>query len=198
MTLTPISNTVTMPALALRGLTIFPNMMLHFDVGRDASIKALDEAMTSGQPIFLVSQKNLAVEAPGEEDLYTVGTISSVRQILRMPGNMVRVMVEGEKRGWLRSLTQKEPYLADEVEEILEEKKPGNTPKTEALIRQVYECFQQYAELAEKVTPDIFMNVLANEEPGYIADFIAQNIVMRTGDKQEILEELRRLYIGRR
>ena len=191
MTLTPISNTVTMPALALRGLTIFPNMMLHFDVGRDASIKALDEAMTSGQPIFLVSQKNLAVEAPGEEDLYTVGTISSVRQILRMPGNMVRVMVEGEKRGWLRSLTQKEPYLAAEVEEILEEKKPGNTPKTEALIRQVYECFQQYAELAEKVTPDIFMNVLANEEPGYIADFIAQNIVMRTGDKQEILEELR-------
>ena len=189
--MTPVSNTATMPALALRGLTIFPNMMIHFDVGRDASIKALDESMTSGQPIFLVSQKNLAVEAPGENDLYTVGTISSVRQILRMPGDMVRVMVEGEKRGWLRSLTQQEPYLMAEVEEIQEEKKPRNTPKTEALIRQVYECFQHYAELAEKVTPDIFLNVLANEEPGYIADFIAQNIVMRTGDKQEILEELR-------
>ena len=191
MTLTPVSDLVAMPALALRGLTIFPNMMLHFDVGRDASIKALDESMTSGQPIFLVSQKNLAVEAPGQEDLYTVGTISSVRQILRMPGDMVRVMVEGEKRGWLRNLTQQEPYLMAEVEEIHEEKKSRNTPKTEALIRQVYECFQQYAELAEKVTPDIFLNVLANEEPGYIADFIAQNIVMRTGDKQEILEELR-------
>ena len=190
MTSTPISNMVTMPALALRGLTIFPNMMLHFDVGRDASVKALDEAMATGQPIFLVSQKNLAVEAPTREDLYTVGTISNVRQILRLPGDMVRVMVEGEARGWLRGLPQCEPYLMADVEEIIEQKKPRNSPKTEALIRQVYECFQRYAELAEKVTPDIFMNVLANEEPGYIADFIAQNIVMRTCDKQEILEEL--------
>lgn len=191
MTLVANANTVTMPALALRGLTIFPNMMLHFDVGRDASIKALDEAMSTGQSIFLVSQKNLAVEAPGLDDLYTVGTISNVRQILRLPGDMVRVMVEGEERGWLRGLTQTEPYLAAEIEEIPEEKKTGNSPRTEALIRQVYECFERYAELAEKVTPDIFLNVLSNEEPGYIADFIAQNIAMRTGDKQEILEELK-------
>ena len=192
MTSAPISNpnTLTMPALALRGLTIFPSMMLHFDVARDASIKALDEAMATGQPIFLVSQKNLMVEAPGQDDLYSVGTISNVRQILRLPGDMIRVMVEGEGRGWLRGLPQREPFLVAEVEEIIEQKKPRNSPKTEALIRQVYECFQRYAELAEKVTPDIFMNVLANEEPGYIADFIAQNIVMRTCDKQEILEEL--------
>lgn len=84
-----------MPALALRGLTIFPNMMLHFDVARAASIKALDEAMTGGTPIFLVTQKDLMVEEPKQADLYTVGTVCNVRQILRLPGDNVRVMVDG-------------------------------------------------------------------------------------------------------
>lgn len=190
MTLTPI-DWVSMPALALRGLTIFPNMTLHFDVGRSASIQALDEAMSSGQPIFMVAQRNMAVESPALEDLYTVGTISNVRQILRLPGDMVRVMVEGERRGWLRGISRTEPYLEAQVEEILPvQSKSRSTPRTEALIRQVYDCFQKYAELASNVTPDIFLSVLANEEPGYIADYIAQNIVMRTGDKQDILEEL--------
>ncbi len=190
MTLTPI-NSMTMPALALRGLTIFPNMTIHFDVGRSASIQALDHAMSTGQPIFMVAQRNMAVEIPSQEDLYTVGTISNVRQILRLPGDMVRVMVEGERRGWLRGLNKTEPYLEAEVEEIVPAPaKNRSTPRTEALIRQVYDCFQTYAELASNVTPDIFLSVLANEEPGYIADYIAQNIVMRTGDKQDILEEL--------
>lgn len=189
MKLTPIP--VSMPALALRGLTIFPNMTLHFDVGRSASIKALDEAMASGQSIFLVTQRNLSIENPDQEDLYTVGTISTVRQILRLPGDMVRVMVEGEERGWLRGVIQQEPYLIAEVEEIQPQPQTGkNTPRTEALIRQVYECFQQYGEMAGKLTPDLFLHVLSHEEPGYIADYIAQNIIMRTGDKQSILEEL--------
>lgn len=96
-----IKTSVTMPALALRGLAIFPNMLLHFDVGREASIKALDEAMTTSQPIFLVAQRDLSVEVPEEDDLYTVGTISNVRQILRLPGDNVRVMVEGVSRGRL-------------------------------------------------------------------------------------------------
>lgn len=77
-----------MPALALRGLTIFPNMLMHFDVGREASIKALDEAMTNSKPIFLVAQRDLMVENPRQNDLYTIGTVSTVRQILRMPGTM--------------------------------------------------------------------------------------------------------------
>ena len=85
----------TMPALALRGLTVFPQMLLHFDVGRQASIQALDESMASGQPIFLVAQRELAVESPQEKDLYSIGTICNVRQILRLPGDNVRVMVEG-------------------------------------------------------------------------------------------------------
>ena len=180
-----------MPALALRGLTIFPNMMLHFDVGREASIKALDESMTSGQPIFLVAQRDLAVEEPEEADLYRVGTISTVRQILRLPGGNVRVMVEGVSRGRLQCLTQTTPYFTAQVEEIPEETTFRRSARTEALIRQTYELFENYIDLAPKMTPDILLSVLSSEEPGYIADYIAQNLPMRTGDKQAILEELR-------
>ena len=182
---------VIMPALALRGLTVFPNMLLHFDVGRESSIKALDEAMTSGQTIFLVAQRELAVENPQEGDLYTVGTISNVRQILRLPGDNVRVMVEGVSRGRLCQVVETTPYLNAEVEEIPAETPVKRSARTEALIRQTYELFETYIELAPKMTPDILLSVLSSEDPGYIADYIAQNLPMRTGDKQTILEELR-------
>ena len=182
---------VIMPALALRGLTVFPNMLLHFDVGRESSIKALDEAMTSGQTIFLVAQRELAVENPQEGDLYAVGTISNVRQILRLPGDNVRVMVEGVSRGRLCQLVETSPYLSAEVEEIPGEAPVKRSARTEALIRQTYELFETYIELAPKMTPDILLSVLSSEDPGYIADYIAQNLPMRTGDKQAILEELR-------
>ena len=108
----------TMPALALRGLTVFPQMLLHFDVGRQASIQALDESMASGQPIFLVAQRELAVESPQEKDLYSIGTICNVRQILRLPGDNVRVMVEGVSRGRLCLLPKTTPYLNALVEEL--------------------------------------------------------------------------------
>ena len=183
--------TAIMPALALRGLTIFPNMLLHFDVGRKSSIKALDEAMTSGQPIFLVAQRDLAVEEPKGEDLYNIGTVSNVRQILRLPGDNVRVMVEGICRGRLLELIQTEPHLAARVEEIPEEKQYRRSARTEALIRQTYELFESYIELAPKMTPDVLLSVLSSEDPGYIADYIAQNLPMRPNDKQVILEELR-------
>lgn len=180
-----------MPAMALRGLTIFPNMLLHFDVSREASIRALDESMTTGQPIFLVAQRELSVEDPELEDLYSIGTISNIRQILRLPSDVVRVMVEGVGRGRIHSLTQKAPFLMASVEAIAPQKDARRTSRTEALIRRTYELFERYIELAPRMTPDILLNVLSSEEPGYIADYIAQNIVMRSGDKQSVLEELR-------
>ena len=181
----------TMPVIALRGLTIFPNALIHFDVAREISIKALEEAMTAGSPVFLVGQKDLAVEKPEAKDLYTVGTVSKVRQILRMPGDNVRVMVEGLCRGSLDELKRTSPYLEAVVRTIPAEKAGNNSAKTEALIRSTYEMFQQYTELAPKTAPDLLINVLASEDPGYIADFIAQNIAMRNSDKQAVLEELR-------
>ena len=184
-------NTITtMPVLALRGLTIFPNMLLHFDVGRGASIKALDEAMAEGLPIFLVAQRDLTVEEPGEKDLYTVGTVSNVKQILRLPGDNVRVMVEGSSRGRLVSMGKTTPFLQGEVEVLPAPEHTRNTPKTEALIRSTYELFERYAELSPRMTGDVLISVLSSEDPGYIADYIAQNIAMRASDKQAILEEL--------
>ena len=182
-----------MPTLALRGLNIFPNMTLHFDVARAASIRALDEAMSGGTPIFLVAQKDLMVEEPKQEDLYTVGTLCNVRQILRLPGDNVRVMVDGICRGRMVELTQTEPCLLADVEEIPAPEQTQNTPRGEALVRQTYDLFEMYCGLAPRVNPETFLSVMANDDPGSIADYIAQNINLRVEDKQAILEELRPL-----
>ena len=187
-----ILDTTTMPVIALRGLTVFPNVLIHFEVAREASVKALEAAMTAGSPVFLVGQKDIAVEDPELDDLYQVGTISHIRQILRMPGDNVRVMVEGQARGRLLQLLRADPYLEAEVREISEADPPARgSAKTEALIRATYELFQDYAELSPKLAPDLMIHVLASQDPGHIADYIAQNIPMRNSDKQSILEELR-------
>ena len=185
-----IPNCATMPVIALRGLTVFPNVLIHFDVSRDISIKALEAAMKAGKPILLVGQKDIAVEEPGQDDLYTIGTIANVRQILRMPGDNIRVMVEGESRGIMLQLTQDEPYLMADVQK-LKEQSFRDSAKNEALMRATYDLFQTYTELAPKVSPDLLIHVLGSQDPGYIADYIAQNIPMRNADKQIILEELR-------
>ena len=184
----------TIPVIALRGLTIFPSVLIHFDVAREISAKALEEAMSSGSPVFLVGQKDISVEMPGEKDLYTVGTVSTVRQILRMPGGNIRVMVEGVSRGKLLQVNQKEPFLVAQVELIPEVKTNRTSAKTEALLRSVYEVFQGYTELASNVSPDLLVNVLASSDPGYLADYIAQNTPMRNSDKQTILEDLRPVH----
>ena len=185
-----ILHTATMPVIALRGLTVFPNVLIHFEVARETSVRALETAMTAGSPVFLVGQKDIGVEEPGPDDLYQVGTISNIRQILRMPGDNVRVMVEGATRGRLLQLLRSDPHLEAEVQEIDVPQARGSA-RTEALIRAAYEMFQNYAELAPKLSPDLLIHVLASQDPGHIADYIAQNIPMRNSDKQSILEELR-------
>ena len=117
------ANTLNLPVLALRGLTVFPHTNLTFDVERRISIKALEVAMESGQEIFLVTQRELNTDRPGEKDLYTMGTISRVTQILRLGKTSLRVMVEGGRRARLRRLWQTEPYLQGHVE-VVEVRKP--------------------------------------------------------------------------
>lgn len=187
-----IQERIVMPALALRGITVFPNLLLHFDVGRAPSIRALEEAMAGGRDIFLVTQRDISVEKPEQEDLYTVGTIASVKQILRLPENNVRVMVEGKRRGRMLDLLTADPYLKAEVEPIYSLSTAGqNTPRTEAHIRQVYTLMEHYTELSDRVTSEVYLKILASDNPGYIADYAAQNLPLRFQDKQVILEELR-------
>lgn len=187
-----VSLPMEIPVLALRGITVFPNLLLHFDVGRDASIRALEDAMARGREIFLVTQRDLTVESPKENDLFEIGTIAAVKQILRLPENNVRVMVEGRSRGRLIRLTAAEPYLTAEVTAIPPAARTrNNSPKTEALIRQVYHLMERYTELSDRVTPDVYLKLLASDDPAYISDYAAQNLPLRFEDKQAVLEELR-------
>ncbi|MCC8129403.1 MAG: endopeptidase La [Clostridiales bacterium] len=182
---------VVLPALALRGLTIFPNMLVHFDVGRKASMKALELAMEQDNRVFLVAQKSVTVEQPGQNDLYRVGTVCTVRQLLRLPDDNVRVMVEGSSRAMLLELVQERPCLTAAVREVPAPPVEPGTPRSEAVIRQAYELFGHYGELSERLSADLMLNVYNSRDPGYIADYIAQNIPLRGEDKQSILDEFR-------
>ncbi len=180
------------PVLALRGLTVFPQLTIHFDVGRAASIQALEEAMGENREIFLVTQRDLTVENPNQDDLYAIGTIAVVKQILRLPENGVRVMVEGHSRGRLLRLVETEPYITAEVEHLAEPVPlKGNSLRTEVMIRQIYSQMERYTELSDRVTPEIYLKILASDDPGYIADYTAQNLPLRFEDKQAVLDELR-------
>ena len=167
--------TKNIPALALRGLTVFPRMTASFDVEREISMRALERAMETGQEIFLVTQRELGVELPEEKDLYEVGTVARVIQILRASNSMMRVVMEGGSRARLRRLWQTEPYLQGHVEVVEESAAVSHGPKTEALLRQTWGLFQDYAHLAGNVAEEVTAAVLDCQEPGYLADFIAQN-----------------------
>ena len=147
--------------------------------------------MESDQQIFLVAQREINVPLPGEKDLYAVGTISVIRQILRISENSVRVMMEGRSRARLRRLWQTEPYLQGNVEPMKELKSRITDFQLEALLRQTYTNFGEYAALATRMSEDITAAVMDDKDPGHLADFIAQNIVLRHEDRQMILEEER-------
>ena len=183
---------LNIPVLALRGLTVFPHMTMTFDVERRISIRALERAMEEDQEIFLVTQREIGTETPGEKDLYAVGTISHITQILRLSKNSIRVMVEGRRRARLRRLWQTEPFLQANVEELEEPAQSEafqRSPRTEALLRQTWNLFSEYAELAGSIPEEVVTTVMDGRDVGYLADFIAQNIALRFDDKQEILEE---------
>ena len=185
--------TLNIPVLALRGLTVFPHMNLTFDVERPISIAALERAMEADQEIFLVTQKEIGVNDPEEKDLYAMGTVSYITQILRLSNTTVRIMVEGRQRARLRRLWQVTPFLQANVE-LLEEEPVSEafqkSPQTEALLRQTWNQFSEYVELVGSMPDEVISKVMDCRDVGYLADFIAQNIALRHTDKQEILEEM--------
>jgi ATP-dependent Lon protease len=179
------------PVLALRGLTVFPNLTASFDVEREFSIFALDHAMEDDREIFLVTQKEIGVMEPEEKDLYQVGTVCRIVQILKTGERSVRVIVKGEYRAKIRRIWQVKPFLQANVEE-LEESVPGpRTDKMEALLRQTYAIFGSYKDLVTNLSEETVSAVLDCRDIGELADYIAQNITLRHEDRQHILEELR-------
>lgn len=179
-------NTRSLPLIPLRGITIFPYMVLHFDVGREKSILALEEAMLKDQQIFLVSQMDSRVDEPEEEDIYEVGTICDIKQILKLPGDTVRVLVEGEMRGKLISYIQKEPFFMAEVMELPEEE--GQDKRCEALVRSVKKAFEQYIKLTGNIPIEILLTLEDLENPGRLADVVSSYLLLKGKKKQELLE----------
>ena len=179
----------TLPLLPLRGLTVFPYMILTFDVGREKSVKALDEAMVNDQLIFLVAQKDAKNDSPDVDDIYRVGTISRVKQLLRLPGNTIRVLVEGICRAEVKKYIQTEPYfIAETAEKIIPEDKSKKV-EYEALKRRVLSTFEEYARLNGRISPETVSSISAIDEISQLSDVIAANLQVRIDRKQEILNE---------
>ena len=183
-------STLNLPVLALRGLTVFPDLTLSFDVEREISIYALDCAMEADRRIFLVTQREIGVMQPQEEDLYEVGTVCHILQIIKTSDSSVRVVVQGESRARIRRLWQLKPFLQANVE-LLEEDFPGKfTNRTEALLRQTYAIFGEYKELVNNIPDEIVSSILDCRDPGKVADTLAQQITLHHDDRQTILEQL--------
>ncbi len=186
------TRTHTLPLLALRGINVFPGMMVNFDVERPISVAALNAAIASDQRIFLVAQKEIALDVPKEDDIFEVGTVSEIKQILRIPGsNLVKVIVEGKYRAKINRIVERIPGFTALVEEINDEPVKTVSNKLEYVIRRCVNMFDEYASMSGTITPDTVVAILDSSDPGYVADYIAQHVYLKHTEKQEILEELR-------
>lgn len=179
-----------MPAVALRGLVLFPKMILHFDVGREKSILALNAAMKDGKRVFLTAQKDVREDDPKENGLYQTGVVAEIRQILRSGEEGLKVLVEGKYRARISQVIQKEPYWAVVAEEA-PLKSPTIRSKTmeEALIRIVKDSFEEFCYQMPKMPKEIIVNVLGSNDPLYLSEYIPSNLPLKIEDKQRILEE---------
>ena len=181
-------NILRLPLIPLRGLMVFPHMVLHFDVGRARSVAALEQAMMEDQQVFLVAQSDGDVEEPAMNDLCRVGTVASIKQVLNLPGDTIRVLVEGEQRAFLRAITQEEPYWVANVE-VPSQVLP-DTPETEATVRATHDLFEEYARASMRVSGETLRSVSEVDRPDQLADIIAANVLTRVEDRQAILEEI--------
>ncbi len=181
---------VCLPILALRGLNVFPEMTTHFDVGRKKSARAVEEAMREDQTIFLVTQKDISQDHPKRADLYEIGTVAVIKQILRLPGDNMRILVEGRFRARMIDMVQSEPYLFGRVIALEDQNYNRTLAKTQALIRQAQNLLEQFVELAAKNLQESVMNVLASDDASRLADYIGQYSSFSYQDKQKLLEML--------
>jgi ATP-dependent Lon protease len=175
----------TIPLLPLRGILVFPYMIIHLDVGREKSISALEEAMVQDRLIMLATQKDAQNDTPQPEDIFSVGTVAEIKQLLKLPGGTIRVLVEGLHRGKIENFTSLEPYYEVEICEFDEDE--TKTPEIEALTRTAINQFEQWVKLSKKIPPETLVSVVVVEEPGRLGDLIASHLSLKIEDKQTLL-----------
>ncbi|MEE0633034.1 MAG: endopeptidase La [Mediterraneibacter faecis] len=185
------NETRSLPMVALRGLTIMPEMIVHFDVSRERSIAAIQQAMVEEQEIFLVAQKSIETENPGQDDVYEIGTVASVKQLIKLSKKVVRVLVEGKNRAVLKKIEETDPYLRAEVE-VLEEQEitiPDDL-NAEAMMRGLKEIITEYAAKNGKISKESVAEILDITDLKRLVNEVAANIPLKYKDQQELLEEL--------
>jgi len=178
----------TLPLLPLRDVVIFPYMVAPLFVGREKSIRALEEAMKTNKEIFLVAQKDAKTNDPTEKDIYDIGTIGTIVQMLRLPDGTVKVLVEGKNRACVKKYLPNKSYIMVEVENIPERDDIG--VETEALIRTLVTAFENYVKLNKKIPSEVLVTVSSIEEPGRLSDTVSSHLSFKLEDKQEILETI--------
>lgn len=176
------------PLLPLRGLLVFPSMVLHLDVGREKSVRALEKAMVEDNMILLCSQSEVNIEDPKTEDIYKIGTVAKIRQMLKLPNGTIRVLVEGIIRSEIIEYVQNEEHLEVWAKDLPEQESAD--PEVDALMRTVLSQFEHYINLSKKVTPETLAAVSDIHEPGRLADVITSHLSLKIKDKQEILETI--------
>lgn len=177
-----------LPAIALRGTTILPDMIVHFDVSREKSMKAIEKAMVQDQKVFLITQRDPETEEPAQEDLYKIGTIAEIKQLVKTKKNMIQVLVEGQERGELLRFEENPLYLEAEIALFEEEQEEPEGNVKEAMLRGIKELFVRYCNENPKLSKDLAGQILELEDVRRVIDQIAVNLPMKYEDKQKILE----------
>ncbi|WP_018703828.1 endopeptidase La [Anaeromusa acidaminophila] len=178
----------TLPMLPLRGILVFPYMIIHLDVGREKSVKALEAAMIADRQIVLATQMDAQIDTPTPEEIYRCGTVAEIKQLLKLPGGTIRVLVEGLRRARIESYLEAEDFFQVEVSEAVEDVQA--TPAMEAYKRTMIEAFEKWAKLSKKIPPETLVSVLSINESGRLADLIASHLALKLEDKQMLLEAL--------
>src|SRR5258708_24181587 len=183
----PAENAVTYPLLPLRDVVVFPHMVIPLFVGRPKSIKALETAMESGKSILLVAQKSAAKDEPSPEDLYEIGSVANILQMLKLPDGTVKVLVEGVQRARVIEVVDEKTHYVAEAEPI-----PADaieSTEVEAMRRAMLTQFDQYVKLNKKIPPEILTSLSGIDEPGRLADTVAAHLPLKLDPKQAALEK---------
>ena len=179
-----------LPAVALRGMVMFPTTTLHFDCARDISIAAINEAMNRDRRIYLASQKDPAVDDPKSDDLWNVGVVAKIKQVLKLKGGILRVSVEGAYRAKTVEILQENPYYQMVVSKFPEQSTEKDDPKyLEAVLRTVKEQLEEYCFFAPQVSRDLVLNAMTSDDPQKLSEYVANNIAFEPEEKQNLLME---------
>ena len=182
--------TQLMPMIVLRGLVVFPNNIMQFDIGRSKSLLAVKRAMDDGQKVFLLTQRDATVEDPSADELYSVGCIARIRQTLKLPGENLRVLVEGVRRATVKDILTDVPYFFVEADPAEDKQSRVSAIRREALVRSVKDVFDEYVSLSGgRVSQEVALAVAADNDEGHLADYIGSNLPMPYEQKQILLDE---------